>query len=347
MREVYQKLNYYLNEICKYLEKENSFLLKNIRPISIFNDTFYEYLEHLDLEHEVITNHLTYDDVFKLAREIIEQIDPNYLKEYDTLIPSGKLDFSYDNSYDDSECLFFYHNGEIKEKFININRDFNYEDVRLLIHEFMHYTNGDKDTENRKYLTEFISIYFEFYATQYLLDKGIPRNEIDYFNRLKWVKKDCIRLYQYEIVLLAYIYFGDINDDTINYLHKYIMNISQETFLRECHRLHDWLNYVYEDNEEEIKQDPNRLGAILSEEFITKDYRYILGTILAIYALKYANFKDIVYLNNHINEYNDKSILEICLSIGIDLKDENFLDDLKIALDEFVNNRTKNNVNKK
>ena len=125
------------------------------------------------------------------------------------------------------------------------------------------------------------------------------------------------------------------------------MNIPQETFEHECLRLHDWLNYIYEDNEEEIKQEPSNLGAILSEEFLTIDYRYILGTILAIYALKYSNFKDIVYLNNHINEYNDKSILEICLSIGIDLKDENFLDNLKIALDEFVNNRTKSNVNKK
>ena len=322
MEEVYQTLNYYLNEICKY--------------------TFYEYLKHLDLEHEVGTNHLTYDEVFMLAREIVEQIDPNYLEEYDKLITTGKLDFDYEARSDDSECIVFFENKQVKNKIINIKRKFNYEDVISIIHEFMHYTNGDTNNSNRYYLTEFISIYFECYAVQYLLDKGIPSNEIDYFKRLIWTKEDCLRLYQYEIALLVYIDFGDINNDTINYLQKYIMNISKEDFLHECCKLNDWLNNIYEDNEEEIEQEPSNLGTILSEEFVTKDYRYILGTILAIYALKFSNFKDMVYLNNHIAEYDDKSIFDILLSIGINLKDENFLDDLKLALDDFVNNKTNN-----
>ncbi len=346
MEKVYKILNYYLNEICKYLEKENLFLLNNIRAISIYNDTFYEYIKNLEIEQEVVTNHLTYDDVFMIAREIIEQIDPNYLEEFDKLLSMGKLDFSYNNNYNESACIF-YQNGIPTDKIININRAFNYEDVWLLIHEFMHYINGDKNTLNRYYLTEFISIYFELYAVQYLLDKGIPYNEIDVFKRFKWIKEDCVRFYQYDTVLLAYIYFGDINDDTINYLQKYVINISKKAFDHECLQLYDCLNNIYKYNQEEIKNNINSLGAILSEEFITKDYRYILGTILAIYALKYVNFKDMVYLNNHINEYNDKSILDICLSIGINLRDENFLDNLKLAIDEFVNNIVNNKVKKK
>ena len=43
MKEIYNKLNYYLNEICKYLEKENAFLLENIYAISRLND---EVLKH-------------------------------------------------------------------------------------------------------------------------------------------------------------------------------------------------------------------------------------------------------------------------------------------------------------
>ena len=40
MKEIYAKLNYYLNEICCYLEKEEPFFLENLWNISILNDKF-------------------------------------------------------------------------------------------------------------------------------------------------------------------------------------------------------------------------------------------------------------------------------------------------------------------
>lgn len=97
------------------------------------------------------------------------------------------------------------------------------------------------------------------------------------------------------------------------------------------------LSLVEQNNREKIKD--KSLGCVLSEEFITQNYRYILGTILAIYARKYANFDDIVHLNNHIGEYDNKSVYDICLSIGIDIKDDQFLQKTFQALDEYVDSK--------
>ena len=114
MKEIYEKINKYLNDICTFLEQDNSFLLDN---------------------------KLTFEDVYLLAREIIETIDFNYLKDFDKLIETGELDFSYDKEYIGSYCHTLIKDGKLKIQLININRHFNYDDVVTLIHEFIHYTN--------------------------------------------------------------------------------------------------------------------------------------------------------------------------------------------------------------
>ena len=58
------------------------------------------------------------------------------------------------------------------------------------------------------------SIYFEEFAIDYLLNKGIEKEEISFFHRFKDTKKCCESLYQYEIILLAYHDFGNIDENT-------------------------------------------------------------------------------------------------------------------------------------
>ena len=192
MEEIYNKLNDYLNEICKYLEVQDSFLLDSIHILAGLNDKMLSFFNNYNFDNKVINNNLTFEEVVYLAREIIEQIDVSYLDSFDSLIKTGELDFSYENEYDCScyEC-FYNDNREVVGKFININREFSYEDVVTLVHEFIHYTNGDKNTNIRYYLTEFLSIYFEFFARDYLLKKGINKEEIDYLFRFKFIKKSC------------------------------------------------------------------------------------------------------------------------------------------------------------
>lgn len=89
MDEIYNKLNDYLNEICKYLEVQDSFLLENIHILAGLNDKMLMVLNNNNFDNKVITNKLTFEDVFNLAREIIEQIDASYLDSFDNLIKTG------------------------------------------------------------------------------------------------------------------------------------------------------------------------------------------------------------------------------------------------------------------
>lgn len=336
MKEIYDKLNYYLNDICNYLENEHSFLLEEIDRIRKLNDAFLRFLENYSLDNKTIQNNLTYEDVYYLAREIIGNIDKNYLESFDNLIQSGELDFSYENDYGDSQCVSMYKNGKVVKQIININRKFNYSDVRILVHEFIHYTNGQKQSINRNYFGEFLSIYFEFYAIDYLLKKGINKDEIDYLYRIKNVKRHSTIFYQYEIILLAYTKFGNLDDNTVTLLQKYFLNIKKEVFEKKCTTLYKNLCIAERKNKDRIKENPNELGCALAEEFMSYNYKYILGTFLAVYAHKYSDFNDIVNLNNHIHEFNDKTVYDICYGIGIDLNAEDFSQKLFDSMDEYI-----------
>ncbi len=198
------------------------------------------------------------------------------------------------------------------------------------------YTNGKKLSINRNYFGEFLSIYFEFYAIDYLLKKGISKEEIDYLRRIKNAEQHSTLFYQYEIILLAYTKFGNLDDNTVTLLQEYFFNMKREVFEEECTTLYKILCIVEEKNKDRIKENPNELGCALANEFMAYNYKYILGTFLAVYAHKYSDFNDIVNLNNHINEFNDKTVYDICSDIGIDLNDENFFQKLFNSMDEYI-----------
>ncbi len=341
MEEIYQKLNYYLNDICSYLNEDDSFLLDNIYRIGEVNDSFFGFIYDYSLENEVVQNHLTYEDVYFLAREIIEHIDSSYLESFDKLIANGELDFGYDDEYDGSECLITYDRQKQEVKtLINISREFNYNDVRLLVHEFIHYTNAKKYSTNFNYLAEFLAIYFEFYAIDYLLDKGVNREEIDYLYRIKAIRRNSNSLFKYEIILLAYLSFGNLDSKTFTLLQKYLLNeeaeYSEKDFEKECTDLCKRLSKCEEENKDILEDNPKKIGYILGEEIMAYDYKYLLGTFLTILARKYSDLDSIVYLNNHIFDYNDKSVYEICLSIGIDISDKDLISKLLSAMEEYI-----------
>ncbi len=333
MNDIYAQLNDYLNEICKYLEKDHSFFLSHIYTIAYYNDIFLTRLEKYPINHEVVSNKLTYQDVYLLAREIIAHIDKYYLIFFDKLMASGELDFSYEQNYLDSQCISIFKK-DYTQQLININRSFNYNDVRVLVHEFMHYTNGLQYFANRQFFTEFFSIYFEFYAIDYLISKGIDKREIDYYHRIRSVKEHSNSLMGYEIVLLSFFKFGFIHENTYSLLNQYFLNMDKDSFDNECRLLFHQLRRIDQENEE-IGKD--RLGYILSSKFITQNYRYVLGTILAIYAWKYSKFSDVVFLNNHLHEFDHLKVEEICLKIGIDLNSSSFKENFFLALDEYMN----------
>ena len=316
--KMYARLNAYLNEIFKYLEVENEFLLRNIEEIAKMNDTFLKFLKNKPLENKTIENHLTCEEILFLTREIIESIDPNYLEDFDSLVASGTLDFSFEQEYEYSYFRHIEENHQV-HNVVNINREFNYHDVVVFVHEFIHYISGkEKWGKSYELFTEFLAIYFELYATECLLNKGISSEEIDYNHRLKITGGHASTLCRYEIVLLAYEKFGFIDTNTHQLLSKYFINISEKQFELECYNLYKNLKRI--DKKDTEDKENRGQGSKLSEPFIAQNYRYIFGTLLAFYARTYANMDDIVYLNNHINEMDEKSVTEICNSIGINIR---------------------------
>ena len=314
--EKYKELNKYLNELFRYLDKYYKFILDNMLDIFTVNDQYFNFIRDYDLSVEYKENNLTYKEVYECARKIIESIDKKYLKLYDNLIETGQLDFSYTKEYDDSS---FYHSKDIN--LININRYFNYEDVIVLIHEFFHYTNGLKGRNlTNEILTEFISIYFEIYATNYLLNEGVSKDELGYLRRIRSVYNRSYDLYYTETPLLAYNKFGNINDESLNLLNQFFTsNLTKKQFNNECNYLLDFFKLV---KERYIKENfSNQVNDYeLEEKFANMfvDYfKYFFGTMWAFYAIENCDMKDIICVNDKMAN-NDKKMDELMNIMKID-----------------------------
>lgn len=322
-KEDYEKLNYYLNGCFQELEKNDSFLLRNILPISKLINDFAFLTNQYEFKNDTKSNHLTYQDIYLLAREIIESIDKGYLVYYDDLIKSGKLDFSYNHDYPCSQFVFGI---DADVKLININREFNYIDVSTLVHEFMHYMNCliGPITINRYLLTEFISIYFEEYAKIYLLKKGVPKEELMFNERIIYTRCIANDFNSYALIFLVYEKIGNIDENSWKFLYQNYVDISKEIFEEECKELLVKLQEIEETYKMEIMFERNFNEKELFMKQVTlfnSDYRYILGTILAYDTLEYNKFEQMVYLCNHINDekYSEMNLLNVLETIDIDI----------------------------
>lgn len=234
------------------------------------------------------------------------------------MLETGVLDFSFKCEYDDS-CFTHIEKDGQTYNLVNINREFNYNDVLSLVHEFIHFTNGKETVgANWQVLTEFFSIYFEIYATEYLFNKGVLDNEMSYKDRLRIAKSHASVFSRYEIVLLAYEKFGALDKNTQQFLSNYILNISEKQFELECYNLYNNLRRMAKKYKEDRKWK-KRESISRSDSFITSNYRYVLGTILAFYARKHVDMDKIIACNNHLSTMEEKSVTEICHELGINI----------------------------
>lgn len=355
----YKELNTYLNGCFIELEKSTPFLVDNLFSWVILSKQIENRLKQYELVNSAIENKLSFDEVYQKAREIVESISPKYLVYFDKLIESGKLDFGYENEYHDSNLFC---NSEKDIYLININRNFTYGDIINLIHEFMHYINGHSASGcismNRDMFTEFISIYFEQYALRFLQMEGIPKEELNLNSRFIDTKNLASEVSYYYLILFTYFEIGPIDENSYNFIIEHCfpsaeekkflneLQISKEGYDRGC-------RYILEKFKKAEKE--YRMSILYEEEFreenfyekvapvIGKTYRYILGTPLAFYALKYCDMDKMVYFNDHIN---DEAVaytppINLLNSIGIDLVNigpEGFLD---IMEDKIIENLDK------
>lgn len=344
--EKYQKLNYYLNGVFKELENNDAFLLRNILNLARLSDDYVHLTDNYNFKIYNKQNNLTFNDVYLLAREIVEGIDKNYLEYYDKLIENGILDFSYNHEYPVSQFLW---NDEKEIRLININRNFNYIDVTSLIHEFMHYMNhiDNKLSNNRYLLTEAISIYFEEYAKRYLIQKGISKEKLFLNERIMSTKRTASNFNWYSLIFLAYEKFGNIDNNTYKFLNEYFLSIEKEEFEEECSKALELcekeykkykFKYKMETEDVNLNSFENNLFERLSG-FVNKDYRYILGTYIAYYALEHSSLEKMTYLCNHINEYQYSKMdpIDVLKYANIDIYEL----DIEIIEKVILENKTK------
>lgn len=337
MENIYKELNHYLNIICNYLEDNYPFLLENIEQIQHANNHLLDIIDGISFNKVIPNNDYTFEEVFNIARDIIESIDHSYLVEFDELIKNGELNFNYEETDEDSNSTIEVKENGDSRRLINVNRRFNCRDIILLVHEFIHYKNGEFPTQNRMYFTEFLSIYFEFYGIDYLSEKNIMNETfLLYEERIKILANHSKFFYQYGIVLLAFIKFGDIDKNTYSLLKEYYPEYSEDTFEKHLKLFYIYLNIAEDVNKDSISKEPSLKAYFVTMEFVGRNYLYIMGTLLAIYAHKYCNIKDIIYLNNHLQDYSDKTVFDICKMIGIDLKSRETYSKLWDAVNEIL-----------
>lgn len=365
-KEDYKRLNDYLNDAFIYLSEYDGFLIYNMHTIFRLNSMLYEKLKNIDLKHKFHENNLTFEDIFNIARNEIEKINPNYLEKFDELIDSGRLEFflkeknittkesndykklsEIENSEEDirydSVCSY-----TEDDYFIDIAREYNYNDVLMLIHEFIHSTNASENIGEYRYiLTEFFSIYFEMLSQKELLENGINSSELDIFDRIKNTGKISKESTEYDLVFISYNLFGNIKENSYKDLKKYhIVSSTKKEFECACVRLLKYFDYQKIQYNNESKEfnlyDYRKCISIL----FSSGYRYLLGTLFSCYLLENGNKDKVVWLNDHINdeEIKNMNFIDVLKIIGIDLTDENINKKLVDGAQNYYENLNKYSV---
>lgn len=365
-KEDYKRLNDYLNDTFIYLSGYDRFFIQNMQSIFILNNMLYGKLKDIDLEHKFYKNNLTFEDVFELARNEIEKINPNYLKEFDKLIDSGRLGLFKQKEninikeVDEYEKISEIENNEEETRydsvcsyteddyFIDLAREYNYNDVLMLIHEFIHSTNSSENMGEYRYiLTEFFSIYFEMYAQRNLLESGINSSELDIFDRIKDTGKISKEMNEYDLVFMSYNLFGNVKEDSYEDLKKYhIASSKKEEFESACFKLLKYFDYQkVKYNNENKKFNLYNYRKCISSLF-SSGYRYLYGTLFSCYLLENGNKDKIVWLNDHINDEKIKNmnLIDVLKMIGIDLTDENIDEKLVDSAQNYYENLSKYSV---
>ena len=320
----YIKLNRYLNDIFNYLEKSDKYLFICLNDIYNISKHINDKFSDLYFDEDEITNNLSFIDVIYHVENIIKYIDSKYIPIFRNAINNGELNFSYNK---EEEGNYFLNKDDVG--IINIDREYNYQDVINLSHEFGHYlcNKGKGQTELGYLLDEFIGRYFEIQAVNYLINNGFKENEIKASYYLEYLFDNNYEFMNYYPLLLMYYNFGSIDNDSKNLFIKYFYNINLKKFDEMCLEKLDLLDYI---KKEFIKEcDCN--GVIMNEEDIiyeiskvfSEDYRYILGTVLALYPL---DKKDIIDFVDNINtkKYENTNLFEILKKLNIDIRDNSF-----------------------
>ena len=345
-RAEYDELNNYLKSMFSCFEREMPDIITNLEIINKYSFALKEKLKQYDLKHEVGDNNLDFATLLDLTRKIIGSINSDYLRIFDKAFMTGSINFNYGECDLNGEAIKSQFNFSSKNhtKSILVNRNFNYSDVKVLVHEFMHYVglNFDKEIKNYYFLSEFIAIYFETYADDYMCDLGIDKSEIDYATRLDRIQKRLTVLVHESSVLLAYYKNHKITENTCYELDSLNLpeEVTSERFNRNCKILLNKFRKIKQDVT--AKDNEENYHYLLTKSFVSNT-NYVLGVLLTFYARKNNDVDTIICLNNSLQNPN-VNINELLSHFNIDINSDGFTDIALSAVDEYI---SKYNIKKR
>ena len=307
----YGKINEYINNILNsntispFFINKLDYMVKISEKYKNYVSLIYESLN----KYKIKTTNLPDSKIILCLKNILSNISYNYLNMFNELLENNLIIFIEDNIK--NSCYIFDEN--TKNSKIIINKHNNYSDICILIHEFMHYVNFNKNnfSLNGYDLSEFLSIYYELYSMKYLINKKrlSPKN-FDLKTRVINTYECADDIINYYPLFLIYNY-SKITDKS--YEHSFTdcpFKISKEMFDIMCIRL----NHHIDHNK---NNDYKKTG-----KYIEDTLSYILGTYLSFYSIYNLDINDIFYISKNMSRI-DVDTEKILSNVGINLN-ENF-----------------------
>ena len=185
-----------LMRICDYDDETvDLFMLKNL--MSIYENIYaqvWKYVDNFISFEECGLSKLTKEETINIVRNILKSVDPSleWLNLYNNIL-NKKIIYLNELNGDEKKELYdsladynnnYYENACVKKKdddtIILLTYNGDTLDVVNTIHEFIHYINEHKHKGiiEVNVLTEFPSIFYEYYALEYLRKMGYSEMEI-------------------------------------------------------------------------------------------------------------------------------------------------------------------------
>ena len=185
-----------LMRICDYDDETvDLFMLKNL--MSIYENIYaqvWKYVDNFISFEECGLSKLTKEETINIVRNILKSVDPSleWLNLYNNIL-NKKIIYLNELNGDEKKELYdsladynnnYYENACVKRKdddaIILLTYNGDTLDVVNTIHEFIHYINEHKHKGiiEVNVLTEFPSIFYEYYALEYLRKMGYSEMEI-------------------------------------------------------------------------------------------------------------------------------------------------------------------------
>ena len=185
----------------------------------------------------------------------------------------------------------------------------------------MHYISSLLYEFDSKVITEFISIYFENYAYEYLFNKyNIPIEEMQYDKRLLSIFKNALMARTIAFPLLIYSNFGNLDDNSYRYGKQILNQYTKEMY-----------DYEIETAYESIDRFDNNFSYNSS---LSASHYYVFSTLLAFYARKKCEMKDIINLANNAKDENI-DLIELLKKYNINIT-YNMICDVFESIDDYL-----------